>query len=119
MFIWAYAKNATLVPSKTRGKIGDVASERENISPRQAPGLVSRKRILGEEHAPHCQAHVVIVTSVGHEVDPDFTPQSLGQGASGRRSSQDLAYPVEEPGRHFRPHPIAQIELVARCGHGR
>ena len=48
MFIWDYAKNATLVPSKTLGKIGDVASVRENISPRQSPGLVSRKRILGE-----------------------------------------------------------------------
>src|SRR5262249_17068685 len=59
----------------------------------------------------------VIVTSVGHEVDPDFTTQSLGQGASGRRSAQDLAHPVEEPGCAFRPHPIAQVKLVARRRH--
>jgi len=58
----------------------------------------------------------VIVTSVGHEVDPDFTTQSLGQVASGRRSAQDLAHPVEEPGRIVRPHPIAQVKLVARRG---
>jgi hypothetical protein len=60
----------------------------------------------------------VIVTGVGHEVDPDFTTQSLGQVAPGRRSAQDLAHPVEEPGRIFRPHPISQVELVARRGNG-
>jgi hypothetical protein len=79
--------------------------------------LVSRKRILGEEHAPYGQAHVVIVTSVGHEVDPNFTTQSLCQVASGRRSAQDLAHPVEEPGGLFRMHPIAQVKLATRRGH--
>jgi hypothetical protein len=60
----------------------------------------------------------VIVTSVGHEVDPNLTAQSLGQVASGRRSAQDLAHPVKEIGPVFRPHPIAQVKLVARRSHG-
>src|SRR5262245_42439484 len=48
LFGCAYREKRNTCASKTRGKLGDVASERENISTRQAPGLVSRKRVLGE-----------------------------------------------------------------------
>jgi len=59
----------------------------------------------------------MIVTGVRHEVDPDFTTQTLDQVASGCRSAQDPAHPVEELSGSLRPHPIAQVQLVARRRH--
>src|SRR5215510_12842191 len=97
-------------------RVGSIASEDENISPRQGARLVSRKRIIAEEHAPHSQTHVIIIAGVGYEIDPDLATQTLGQATSGIRNSENLTHPIEEAGRLFRPHPIAHVEVIACCG---
>src|SRR5262245_12896787 len=97
-------------------RVGSIASEDEKIAPRQDARLISRKRIIAEEDASHRQTHVIIVAGVGYEIDPDLATQALGQATSGIRNSEDLTHPIEEAGRLFRPHPIAQVEVLARCG---
>ena len=91
---WSEQAALELVPGGQR--IRDIAPEEEDISSRQPPGLLAAERVLGEHHAPHGQAQVVVVPGVAHEVDPHWTTEALGQGAPGFRRAQHAAHSVEE-----------------------
>src|SRR5262245_14642079 len=91
-------------------RVGSIASEDEKIAPRQDARLISRKRIIAEEHASHRQTHVIIVAGVGYEIDPDLATQALGQATSGIRNSEDLTHPIEEAGRLFRQATCSRLE---------
>ena len=104
-----------LVPA--RQGIRGIAPADEDVSPGQPPCAFPVERVLGEEHPPHGRAQVVIVPGVGDEVDPHLAPEALGQRAAGLRRPQDAAHPVEELRRALRPHPVAQVQLLAGRGH--
>jgi hypothetical protein len=65
---WPEQTALELVPGGQR--ICGIAAEYEDISSRQPPGFLTAERVVGENHAPHGQAQVVVVPGVGYEVDP-------------------------------------------------
>ena len=98
-------------------RIGGIAPEHEDISSRQPPGFFASERVLGENHARHSPAQVVVVPGVGDEVDPHGTVAALRQGVPRLRRAEHPAHSIEEARPTLGLHPVAQVELLAGRGH--
>jgi hypothetical protein len=112
---WPEQTALELVPAGKR--IRGIAPEYEDISSRQPPGLLTAERVVGENHAPHGQAHVVVVPGVGYDVDPHGTAEALRERAPGLRCAENAAHSIEKVRPALGPHPVAQVELLAGRGH--